>query len=933
MKNKHRRFPQYFCDFKKVISVFLVTLTVWAMLLPVVSAYADQPEQPGIEVEEVNNTASENDSTDSANNPTSEGTATENTTGGSPGSDTMVAPMAVTIPELATISSSINTDMVFDIPGGSANNEVRVQLYSNNKTPAQRFQFIANNDGTYTIKNVNSGKVLDVKFAWAYDGAIVWQYAANGSDAQKWYISEESNGYKISSKLNSGYCLDVPGAWAVTGAVMQLYSSNGTAAQRFRLNAITRTLPDGAYYLNTAVSSRVLDIMWASSANGTVAWFYDLNYSLAQRFVLAYDPQSGYYTITNVQSNKVLDVDGAARNNGSKVQIYQANGTYAQKWEIASIGNSQYRITAAHSGLSLAASSANTINGTPAQTFEWANANAQKWQFTPTLVYNEGAYVVRSRLGTVIDAKGNGWTSGTPIWAYQSNGTTAQKFYLQHVADGYFTLECMNSGLVVSAQGTSVVIMEDRAQDYQLWKLTPAGEGRFLFVNKSSGQALDIQWGNAASGTSIQTYAVNNTNAQQWTFEVTYPIVSGLFRISSMLDLTKVLDIRNNSSSNGAKLQLYESNGTVAQVFQITPATYPNSYITCLNSNKALDVTSGSLSPKGVVQLWDANPNGTNPNQIWRLEYVGKGHYRIYTVLGNGNYCLTVEGSSTVNSTDVNAYPVTYTPNQVFRFTSLGNTAYVPLRMTVSQMVQYQRSNPYINNITDQQLFDVIDPATTVNDYSFPNHSQYRNGLYQFADLRGYTGMSAAQIDSIIQAYAPSSSNLFGTGYAFVQAAKTYNVNECYLLAHCALETGWGTSALAKNISYDGSEIDGVRYPAGTYYNFFGIGAVDSSPYSGGASYAIRNGWNTIERAITGGAKWIAEGYVHRNIYNPPYAQPTLYAMKWDYNRSTDIMGFGWHQYATDHLWARKIARMMGDFYSQTGVKPNLTYIIPLYAR
>jgi mannosyl-glycoprotein endo-beta-N-acetylglucosaminidase len=252
--------------------------------------------------------------------------------------------------------------------------------------------------------------------------------------------------------------------------------------------------------------------------------------------------------------------------------------------------------------------------------------------------------------------------------------------------------------------------------------------------------------------------------------------------------------------------------------------------------------------------------------------------------------------------------------------------------MTTYQMVQYQRSNPYISTVSDQQLLDVIDPTRTINDYYYSNHPQYRHGIYQFADLRAYTGMTAAQLDEMIRYYAPAASNLFGMGYAFVAAAQTYNINESYLLAHCALESGWGTSTLAKNISYDGSEIDGVRYPAGTYHNFFGIGAVDSSPYSGGASYAIRNGWNTIEKAISGGAKWIAEGYIYRNIYNPPHAQPTLYAMKWDYNRSNTDRAYGWHQYATDHLWARKIARLMGDFYDRTGYKPELTYIIPQYA-
>ena len=135
-------------------------------------------------------------------------------------------------------------------------------------------------------------------------------------------------------------------------------------------------------------------------------------------------------------------------------------------------------------------------------------------------------------------------------------------------------------------------------------------------------------------------------------------------------------------------------------------------------------------------------------------------------------------------------------------------------------------------------------------------------------------------------------------------------------------------SRLSEGNHYDGKEpINGRLYPEGIYYNFYGIGAYDSSPFSGGMSLAIQNGWDTPKKAVTGAAGWIAENYVYRYTY----AQPTLYAMKWDYQRSSDLGAYGWHQYATDHLWARKIAQLMGDFYDSCGYQPQPYYILPLY--
>ena len=156
-----------------------------------------------------------------------------------------------------------------------------------------------------------------------------------------------------------------------------------------------------------------------------------------------------------------------------------------------------------------------------------------------------------------------------------------------------------------------------------------------------------------------------------------------------------------------------------------------------------------------------------------------------------------------------------------------------------------------------------------------------------------------------------------------------YGVNEVYLLAHAILESGWGTSTLAKGYAYDGKTLVGGKvWPKGTYYNFYGIGAYDSSPLSGGRALAIKNGWSTPEKAIDGAARWIATNYL-----NNAFSQNTLYKMRWNYVEYARY-GSVSHQYATDRDWAAKIGTQMNAIYAYAGVgqtQSGLTFLVPSY--
>jgi mannosyl-glycoprotein endo-beta-N-acetylglucosaminidase len=138
---------------------------------------------------------------------------------------------------------------------------------------------------------------------------------------------------------------------------------------------------------------------------------------------------------------------------------------------------------------------------------------------------------------------------------------------------------------------------------------------------------------------------------------------------------------------------------------------------------------------------------------------------------------------------------------------------------------------------------------------------------------------------------------LQGKAAAFITAGTKYGVNEIYLISHALLETGNGTSKLAKGVVINGK----------TVYNMYGIGAYDSDPLNSGAQYAYNEGWFTPEDAIIGGAQFIANGYINAG-------QDTLYKMRWNPN-STVSNGFASHQYATDIGWASKQVTKIYNLY------------------
>ncbi|MGD8164530.1 glucosaminidase domain-containing protein [Pantoea sp. FN0307] len=161
-----------------------------------------------------------------------------------------------------------------------------------------------------------------------------------------------------------------------------------------------------------------------------------------------------------------------------------------------------------------------------------------------------------------------------------------------------------------------------------------------------------------------------------------------------------------------------------------------------------------------------------------------------------------------------------------------------------------------------------------------PAQQQEGTSKYQFVDLSASAGIDKNDMGKFLK----GKGILEGKEQTYLDAAKKYNINEAYLAAHSSLETANGTSELASGININGKKV----------YNMYGIGAVDGDAINSGAKYAYKMGWDTPEKAIDGGAKWMSEKFIN----NGSYGQNTLYKMRW--NPASP----GVHQYATDINWA-----------------------------
>ena len=701
--------------------------------------------------------------------------------------------------------------------------------------------------------------------------------------------SFEGGACVVSSALNPSQVLDVPSGSSDSGVAMQLYSRNDTDAQTFEFEKTG----DGYYAIRNMKSGLYLSLYttWAELRNGTAVTQQSWYGGLSQKWCVKPVGNGQYIISSAMDCSMVLDVSNGVASNGSVVQAYSGNGTAAQRWSFEPAKTVRQRVD------ELAAANAGTVAA--------------------------GTYSVASALssGSVLDAAGAGTADGTAAQVYSANGTDAQAWVVEDAGAGYVTVRNAASGLALdvpgadASSGAQLQLWTPNGSWAQRWVAVRDGSGIRLVSALSDSLSVDLPGASTADGSRLQLYSDNGTAAQRWSFVTpgcTQVVPNGVYVIKSAMNQNYVLDIDGASDANGANAQLYEANGTGAQAFALT---WSNGYyaISNVSSGKYLDLENGSNQNGANVQQ-----QGTFVRDSARWSLVGNPDGSFVFVNFASGTCMTVASPSAENYSNVQgAVRTGATGQKWFLEKSPLSAETVSYGITLKSMSILNGGSGAANDAVTIALNpDIVQRG---DDY-----------YYQFADCRGFTGqISANQMNRIIDNSGTGRNGVFsGRGQAIIDAAKSANINEMYLMAHIMTETAWGTSDQAQGRDFAAGnatiKLNGKYYAkwcdAGRYYNFIGWGAYDSNPDTA-YDFSRYYGWNSIESALMGAAEKVASNY----LYN---GQETVYEMRWN----PDAASFGRvHQYCTDINWARTISSIMGYNYRLVGVMPSLSYRVPKY--
>ena len=314
-------------------------------------------------------------------------------------------------------------------------------------------------------------------------------------------------------------------------------------------------------------------------------------------------------------------------------------------------------------------------------TRELTDANACIKAFTSnesiTQLVADGVYKISSANNSnyVLDVAGGSKADKANVQLYKSNDTNAQRFIIVYKGNGYYliqnvlslkNLEVKNSG---TTSGTNVWQNTYNGNTAQLWFIEKSSNGYYKFHPKTNPNNLSLNMTNTSSnGANVNVTTNANTINQEFkltkdTFITgTKTISDGRYTIMASKKTSQVLDIKGGSKDNKANVQLYKSNNTAAQKFNITHRG--NGYYSIINakSGKALDVKGGSTSNKANV--WQYTYNGSCA-QLWIIKKNSNGTFTFI------NRCsrkvLDLASGKTANKTNVQIYTSNNTEGQQFK--------------------------------------------------------------------------------------------------------------------------------------------------------------------------------------------------------------------------------------------------------------------------
>lgn len=389
------------------------------------------------------------------------------------------------------------TGQVLDLYGASTAPGANIHIYDSNNTKAQRWYIYESGvSGKYIFRPACSpGVVMGVAGDSGSAMANIQSVSYKNTKGQRFGITKISTSTTTTPEqppvetatpvnLGNDFYAKITTANAsnknlsLSDNNVIIYTNSKAPAQTWRFAKQS----DGSYIIINQKTGNVLSVAGSANASGTNVQIEKSSGAAGQKWFI-YE-KSGYYELRPAcASDCVLDVYAGSTEDCANVQIYKSNGTKAQLFTITKgdyfslvgpvdVGTGFVaQITNVNSGLNLSLSDNNVIIYTP------SDAAAQKYRFDRQ---SDGSYkLTNQKNGLVLDVAGGSSKNFTNVQVYQSNDTSAQRWFVY------------------------------------------LKEGCHIFRPACASNAvLDVYAGATASMTNVDIYTMNNTAAQKFTINI-----------------------------------------------------------------------------------------------------------------------------------------------------------------------------------------------------------------------------------------------------------------------------------------------------------------------------------------------------------------------------------------------------------------------------
>lgn len=256
------------------------------------------------------------------------------------------------------------------------------------------------------------------------------------------------------------------------------------------------------------------------------------------------------------------------------------------------------------------------------------------------------------------------------IKLYNSNGNVAQRFYVNNVGNGYFTLRTGCNGYVdlrfgQTSNGSNIWQYEKEAANGKCQKFRAIRRnndaGVFIEPLAKEGIAVACANNSATAQTNVVVWARENNNYQKWRFiqtsaaPVPVNVDNGLYSIQPQCAPNSELTVLNASKDRSVPVVIYSKNSQnhkqkSHQKWQVTKLNNGYYKITAENSGLALNNHNGSNANGNPITLWDYS----GFCQEFRFLDAGNGYYIIQPKNVNG--VLDVSGGGSANNTRIQLF-------------------------------------------------------------------------------------------------------------------------------------------------------------------------------------------------------------------------------------------------------------------------------------